>query len=103
MKLSRFLAAMLAVASAGVLAQTPAPAPFVVTSTADPTGAPGTVTLREAINTANLSCISVPTNPTITFSIPGTPPAVIKPVTSLPVLNCPMTIDGGGTPNTQFV
>ena len=74
------------------------PQTFVVNSTADP----GTddicdvaeCTLREAINAANAN----PAADTISFNIAGTAPFTIQPLTALPEITDPVTIDGTTQP-----
>ena len=70
---------------------------FTVTSTAD--SGPGT--LRYAINEANAEGGSN----TIAFDIPGSGPQVISPMSELPPIISPVTIDGytqpGSSPNTS--
>jgi hypothetical protein len=70
---------------------------FTVTSVAD--SGPGS--LRQAILEAN----AIGGTNTISFDIPGTGPHVISPVTALPRITSPMTIDGytepGSRPNTS--
>jgi hypothetical protein len=66
-------------------------ATFVVTSNADPIALMAT-TLRQAIMSANLN----PGPDTITFNIPGTP--TIAPLTPLPAIAGPTTIDGTTQP-----
>jgi hypothetical protein len=72
------------------------PGSLVVTNTADS----GAGSLRDAINQAN--CLGGPL--TITFNIPGTGVQVIKPLSALPTILTPVTIDGysqpGSSPNT---
>jgi hypothetical protein len=106
MRLIRFLAAMLALASTAALAQSN---PLLVFKSVDD----GTIgTLRFAINYANSpsGCPTIsgppPPVPTITFAADANgaalaAPLVIKPSTPLPPLTCnSMTIDGGDTGNT---
>lgn len=75
--------------------------PFVVTNTNDS----GLGSLRAAILAVNSSCLSAPTNPTVTFNIPGTGPFRIQPLSPLPTIVCPSSIDGYtqplASPNTQ--
>jgi hypothetical protein len=70
---------------------------FTVTTTAD--DGPGS--LREAITLAN----TTPGADTIAFDIPGDGPHMIQPLTPLPTITDPVTIDGytqdGASPNTQ--
>lgn len=74
------------------------PTNLVVTSPND--SGPGS--LREAITLANLSC--APGAVLISFNIPGTGVHTIAPLTALPIITRPMSIDGytqpGSTPNT---
>ena len=78
---------------------------ITVTSTADPTGAPGTCTLRDAITAANTNTLtnncaagnSTTSNPdTINFSLAGSPPHTIQLASALPALDDVLTIDGPG-------
>ncbi|NIM95021.1 MAG: PKD domain-containing protein [Anaerolineales bacterium] len=76
--------------------------PFTVTSLEDPgTPADFELTLREAIEAANAN----PGPDTIHFDIPGEGPHTIQPITELPVITDPVTIDGytqpGASPNTN--
>jgi hypothetical protein len=77
--------------------------PFTVTKTVDDGSAN---TLRSAINAVNSSCISVPTNPTVIFQLTGTGPFTIQPLSPLPVISCPSTINGasqaGWSANNDF-
>jgi CSLREA domain-containing protein len=81
---------------------------FTVNSTADtgdttPDGACNTCTLREAIQEANTNA-NAPTVDVIEFEIPGAGPHTISPVSELPDIEEPVTIDGytetGAIPNT---
>lgn len=81
------IGAALFVASATAFAQAPFPA---VTNTNDS----GAGSLRQAILDVNASCISAPANLTVSFAIPGTGPFRIRPLTPLPQITCPTTIDG---------
>ncbi|MGE5096946.1 MAG: choice-of-anchor D domain-containing protein [Betaproteobacteria bacterium] len=99
MTFKRFVAAaaVLAAAMAGT-----AHAQFVVTNTNDS----GAGSLRQAMLDANASCISVPSNPAISFNIAGTGPFAIRPLSPLPSIACAATtIDGytqpGSAPNTS--
>ena len=68
-------------------------APIVVNSTGDGPSTGSVVTLRGAITSAN----SIP-GTTIDFDIPGTAPFVIQPLSPLPALSAPTTIDGTSEP-----
>jgi len=93
MKFIRFLAAAaLTLASSLSMAQS-GPDPLIVTDNSD---ANTIGTLRFAMNFANGSICSS-TSPVITFASPMT----IKPLTSLPPIQCDTTIDGGGARNTN--
>src|SRR5207253_11412721 len=73
---------------------------FIVNSTADPgTGVCDDVecTLREAIAAANAHAGT----DTIVFNIPGTGPHTIRPISSLPSITSPVTIDGYTQPGAS--
>src|SRR5688500_13140225 len=88
MKLRKFLNALLvAIALAPSLA-----AAYTVSNTNDS----GAGSLRQAISDANAACISFPA-PTISFSIAGTGPFTIQPLSALPAITCGGTqIDATG-------
>lgn len=75
----------------------PTPGSLIVTTTSD--SGPGS--LRNAIAAANAAAGTG----IITFNIPGTAPHVIQPLSPLPALTAPVTIDGysqsGAVPNTS--
>lgn len=99
-------AALLALAVLTWLAVTPRAhgATYVVTSTADDTGAtdcliqPSNCSLRQAIRAANAT-IGVPD--VIAFDIPGPGPHVIELESTLPGFTDPVTIDGTTEPDWQ--
>jgi titin len=66
------------------------PSVFPVTSTADPIGLPGSLTLRQAILDANAN----PGSDTISFAIPGLGVHIIQPVSALPTITDSVLIDG---------
>jgi hypothetical protein len=75
-----------------------APTSFVVTTTADS----GAGSLRQALSTANIEPGAI-----ISFAIPNAGPHVIQPLSALPAITAPMTIDGytqtGATPNSAAI
>ncbi|HET9652815.1 MAG TPA: right-handed parallel beta-helix repeat-containing protein, partial [Usitatibacter sp.] len=91
------IGAALLAASVSAFAQAPFPA---VTNTND--AGPGS--LRQAILDVNASCLSAPQNLTVSFAIAGTGPFRIQPLSPLPTITCPGTIDGytqaGSSPNS---
>src|SRR3712207_6180226 len=86
-----------AVLPAGPLSGAPSAATFTVTTTAD--SGPGS--LRQAIADAN----AAGTSDDIAFSIPGGGVQTIRPLSALPTLISPVTIDGytqtGASANTN--
>lgn len=68
--------------------------PFIVTNTDDD----GMGSLRYAISYANGTQTVTPD--TITFSIPGTGPYTIQPLTELPIISDPVVIDGYTQPGS---
>lgn len=102
---SRFGLLAIALAMAAGLASLPAnvspveAATFTVTNTNDA----GAGSLRQAILDAN----ATPGADTIEFAIPGVGPHTIAPVSSLPVITSPVTIDGytqpGASENTNLI
>ncbi|HWB10985.1 MAG TPA: Calx-beta domain-containing protein [Pirellulales bacterium] len=70
-----------------------APDPFTVTTTADS----GLGSLRQAILNANAN----PGNDEITFDLPGSVPQIIQPLSPLPAITDPVTIDGLKLPASE--
>ncbi len=115
MPLSAVIGASLALSlliASGALAST-----ITVNSVADTIGDDGACTLREAIIAANTDTASgvsagecaagevAPTVDTIAFAIPGAGVHTISPLSALPMITQPVTIDGytqpGSSPNTN--
>ncbi len=69
--------------------------PLIVRNTDDS----GPNSLRSAISTAN----ELPVSSTITFDIPGAGPHIIQPLSDLPVVISPMTIDGLTQPQGDVI
>ncbi len=87
---SNLIQTALLVLSAAVLRFSAEAAEFTVTSTGDS----GAGTLRQAILDANSS----PGKDLISFNIPGSPPFTITPLTGLPNISDPVTINGSTQP-----